>query len=110
VSLWDSMFRDRLAGSAEGLASRMLRCFERRSLRAATLVLADTEANRRQLIADFALAPDRVRSIPLAIDEQPFRSRAGSVAAPGRPGRVLFVGTLVPLHGIEVVLAAAAML
>ena len=36
ISLWDSMFRDRGAASAAGLASRWVKSLERRSLRAAS--------------------------------------------------------------------------
>ena len=108
ISLWDSMFRDRGVGDATGVVSRIVRRFEARSLRAAALVLVDTEANKRQMIADFALSAQRVRSIPLAINERLFSSSSRDKAPSGRPARVLFVGTLVPLHGIDVVLAAAA--
>ena len=105
ISLWDSMFRDRGNGNSRGVLSRAVRFFESRALRAADLVLVDTEANKRQMISDFSLSPDQVRSLPLAIDEQlfpgpPVATRTGAL-------RVLFVGTLVPLHGVEVVLAAA---
>ncbi|WP_156383540.1 glycosyltransferase [Pseudoxanthomonas sp. Root65] len=105
VSLWDSMFRDRGNGNSKGVLSRVVRFFEGRALRAADLVLVDTEANKRQMISDFSLSPGQVRSLPLAIDEQlflgpPVAARTGAL-------RVLFVGTLVPLHGVEVVLAAS---
>lgn len=108
ISLWDSMFRDRGGGDATGVVSRIVRRFEARSLRAAALVLVDTEANKRQMIADFALTARRVRSIPLAINECLFSSSSRDQAPSGRPARVLFVGTLVPLHGIDIVLAVAA--
>lgn len=107
ISLWDTLFRDRGGGDANGLVSRIVRGFEARSLRAASVVLVDTEANKRQMIADFALPARAVRSVPLAIDEHLFLSSVGDANTAGRPARVLFVGTLVPLHGIEVVLAAA---
>lgn len=110
ISLWDSMFRDRGMGSENGMLSRTVRWFEGRGLRAAYLVLVDTEANKRQITADFALSDEKVRSMPLMINERTFRPQS-SVSLP-RSGatRVLFVGTLVPLHGIDVVLAAAARL
>ncbi|NCT69319.1 MAG: glycosyltransferase family 4 protein [Xanthomonadaceae bacterium] len=108
ISLWDSMFRDRGGGDVRGVVSRIVRRFEARSLRAAALVLVDTEANKRQMIADFALSARRIRSIPLAINERLFPSSGREQAPSDRPARVLFVGTLVPLHGIDIVLAVAA--
>lgn len=110
ISLWDTMFRDRGGGDADGPASRLARWFEGRALRAATVVLVDTEANRLQMIEDFHLQPRRVRSIPLAIPEHLFQPPTETSRVDKRPLRVLFVGTLVPLHGIESVLAAATRL
>ena len=105
ISIWDSMFRDRGTDSKGSPISKAIRRFEGRSLRAAELVLVDTEANRLQLTGDFGLEPERVRSIPLAIDDRPFSALDGAPAGTNRV-RVLFAGTLVPLHGIEVILAA----
>ena len=110
ISVWDSMFRDRGMGSKDGMLSRAVRWFEGRSLRAASLVLVDTEANKRQITADFELPDGKVRSIPLVIDERTFRPKSSISLPPSAKLRVLFVGTLVPLHGIDVVLAAAGRL
>lgn len=106
ISIWDSMFRDRANGSTGSVAARLLWRFERRSLRAAHRVLVDTQANRLQLIADFDLSPDRVFSVPLAINEDKFLSIIPRPTGDARRLRVLFVGTLVPLHGIDTLLAA----
>lgn len=108
ISIWDTMFRDRGGGDVDGIVSRVVRWLEARSLRAATVVLVDTEANKQQMIEDFALPARSVRSIPLAINERLFASSRRDPAPAGKPARVLFVGTLVPLHGIDVVLAVAA--
>ena len=106
ISIWDSMFRDRMKGSTGSIAARLLWKFERRSLRAAYRVVVDTAANRQQLIADFDLDLKRVVSFPLAIDEDKFLSIAPRTFSDKKRLRVLFVGTLVPLHGIEGLLGA----
>jgi glycosyltransferase involved in cell wall biosynthesis len=73
-------------------------------------VVVDTQANRDMFIKEFGLAPDKVYSIPLAIDEDRL-IRAESVSRPSRERlRIFFVGTLIPLHGIEVILDAFALL
>lgn len=105
ISVWDSMFRDRAMMQAEGFVSRWIRCIEARSLRAAALVLVDTQANKQVFVELFGLENDRVLSLPLAIDEQAFNA----IAAPSPEENkltVLFVGTLIPLHGISVLLEA----
>jgi Glycosyltransferase len=110
ISLWDSTFRDRARGDTDGVVSRAVRFFEARALGAASLVLVDTEANRSQFLKDFGLSEHKVRSVPLAIDESKFSAKESISLKEKKTERVLFVGTLVPLHGIEVVLAAAAKL
>ena len=111
ISIWDSMFRDRAGNKSRSRSSRALRWLESRALRAASRVLVDTDANRDAFIQEFGLDPSRVDSIPLAIDET--RILVSPPLAPrddaGRI-RVLFVGTLIPLHGISVVLDAFARL
>lgn len=111
ISVWDASFRDRSA-TGTSFAGRLVRTFEGRALRAATTVLVDTQANRDHFIADFGIEADCIRAFPLAVDESRFLAigeRADSdIEASGRDGiRVLFVGTLIPLHGVERILSAA---
>ncbi|ALN92993.1 glycosyltransferase [Lysobacter gummosus] len=108
ISIWDSMFRDRDRDRSGGgsAASRWIKRFEARALRAASMVLVDTEANRLSMIDDFDLQPQRVRSLPLAIDEAPFLAVPSGVEDSHEPLRVLFVGTLIPLHGVPTILSA----
>lgn len=109
ISIWDSMFRDRSEGQSESRASRLVRGFEARALRAAALVFVDTAANARQIAADFSIPPERIRSLPLAIDEARFLPILPHAMRPGCI-RVLFIGTMIPLHGIDTILDAFAML
>nr|WP_255595461.1 glycosyltransferase [Lysobacter sp. BMK333-48F3] len=105
ISVWDSMFRDRARGG-DSAASRWIKRIEGRALRSAARVLVDTEANRACLIEDFGLDPNRVRSLPLAIDAAAFRAAAAYRSQPDRALTVLFVGTLIPLHGVPTILQA----
>jgi glycosyltransferase involved in cell wall biosynthesis len=106
ISIWDSMYRDRSASKTNSLASRITKALEGRALRAAQLVLVDTEANRDDLIREFHLRPDCVRSLPLAIDESKLDICSPRATKPKDLVRVLFVGTLIPLHGIRTILDA----
>lgn len=103
ISVWDSLYRDRGAGSGRGIIGRMLHWIEGRGLRAAWRVIVDTRANRRYMADTFGLKPEQVLALPLAIDESVF-------VPPTTPKvegflNVLFVGTFVPLHGIDILLA-----
>lgn len=103
ISMWDSLVIDRAGAAKAGIAARCLHALESRALRTADVVLADTEANARYLEATFALRPGSVRAIPLAIVEPSITPEIAE-APFGKFLRVLYVGTLIPLHGIETLL------
>lgn len=102
ISVWDSAVRDRALVGRGRWSDRLLRIFEARALRTADAVLVDTVANRDWMIGQFGLASGSVFAIPLAIDDQQLLELAAAV--PERPLRVSFIGTLVPLHGIDVLM------
>lgn len=110
ISIWDTTARDRGLTHQRSVASRMLLRFESRALRAAHRVVVDTVANRDWMIADLGLDPMRVFALPLAIDARPLLAIAPRQRKPGDPLRVLFIGTLVPLHGISRIAAAVELL
>jgi len=110
VSIWDTTARDRGLTDQHSVASRMLLRFESRALRAAHRVVVDTVANRDWMIACMGLDPTRVFALPLAIDARPLLAIPARQRKHGDPLRVLFIGTLVPLHGIARIAAAVELL
>ena len=104
ISIWDAAVRDRGLLGEGRWSDRLLRRFEVRALRSADVVLVDTTANREWMIAEFGLSPDAVSAIPLAIDDEALLSLP--VARAATPLRVSFIGTFVPLHGIDVLIDA----
>lgn len=108
ISIWDSGFKDRAASGKPGVLAGCVKWVEGFALRAAAHVLVDTDANRHFMIQEFGLDAASVSSVPLAVDVSlfnylPVRRADGKT-------QVLFIGTLIPLHGIEVILAAAQVL
>ena len=101
VSLADTLVADRGRFRA-GLAARAgAAALDRRAFRAADLVVADTAAH-----ADTSPSPGRRgphRGLPRRRRGAPLQARLGA----GRPVQALFVGKLIPLHGLETILAAA---
>jgi glycosyltransferase involved in cell wall biosynthesis len=101
VSLWDSLVADRGRFRAGSLAARALRAIDRRALRAADLVVADTEAHA-DFLADLAGIPrERVAVCLVGAEERIFEPPWEGTEPP------LFVGKLIPLHGLPTILAAA---
>jgi glycosyltransferase involved in cell wall biosynthesis len=103
VSLVDTFVADRRRFGPGSLAARALGEIDRRSLRRAHLVVADTRANADYLATLAGLPPERIEVCFVGAEERVFQ--AGW--SPQEPFTCLFVGKLIPLHGLETILAAA---
>ena len=103
VSLSDTFVGDRGRFRAGSLAARVLAGVDRRALCAADLVVADTRANADHLAEIAGIPRDRVGVAFVGAEERVFRPGW----SPAEPFTILFVGKLIPLHGLETVLAAA---
>ena len=103
VSWWDTLVHDRGRFRPTSLAARALFAIDRASFRAADVVMADTVANARFYIERFRLPESRVHVCFVGAEERLFSHRA---AEPDR-FHALFVGKLIPLHGLDTILAAA---
>jgi glycosyltransferase involved in cell wall biosynthesis len=103
VSLSDTLVADRGRFRPGSLPALALTRIDRRALRAADLVVADTRANADRLAALADLPPDRVDVCLVGAEERLFTPGW----SPEEPFTALFVGKLIPLHGAETILAAA---
>jgi glycosyltransferase involved in cell wall biosynthesis len=103
VSLVDTLVGDRGRFGARSLPARVLSAIDRRALRAADLVVADTDANAEFLRDLAGLPAERVAVCFVGAEERVFTPGW----EPAEPFAALFVGKLIPLHGLETILAAA---
>jgi glycosyltransferase involved in cell wall biosynthesis len=103
VSLWDTFVADRGRFAPGSVPGRLLARIDRAAFRAADLVVADTEQNA-DFLADLASLPrDRFAVCLVGAEERIFHPPwAGGDS-------FLFVGKLIPLHGLETILEAAAL-
>lgn len=101
ISLFDTVVNDRKMLSEGSFISLLLLKFEKRALHAADAVLTDTECNRKFLEELFHLPPEKIQALPLATDEYHYFPQ--KYHADKRGCTVLFVGTFVPLHGVETI-------
>ena len=105
VSLEDTMVDDRGLVSGGSARGRVLRAIDRRAFRTADLVVADTAAHATYFESRFDLPPKRLAVCYVGAEDRLFR--------PGPRAKdaftVLFVGKLIPLHGVETILRAAAL-
>ncbi len=103
VSLADTFVDDRARFRPGSLPARSLAAVDRRALRAADLVVCDTRAHADHLAALAELDPARLAVCFVGAEERVFVPGW----APQEPFECLFVGKLIPLHGVDTVLAAA---
>jgi glycosyltransferase involved in cell wall biosynthesis len=103
VSLEDTFVADRGRFRPGSPAARALAFVDRHALQSADLVVCDTRAHADHLAALAGLDPARVAVCFVGAEERVF--------TPGwtrqEPFTCLFVGKLIPLHGVETILAAA---
>ena len=103
VSLADTLVDDRGVVSRRSPLAAVLRGLDRSAFRRADLVVADTEAHAAYFRDAFDLALESVAVAFVGAEDSVFRP-----AETEQPEfHVLFVGKLIPLHGLETILAAA---
>ncbi len=103
VSLSETFVADRARFRPGSLAARALAALDRRALAAADIVVADTRANAAHLASLAGLPRERLDVCLVGAEERLFQPGW----SPREPFTFLFVGKLIPLHGIETILAAA---
>jgi glycosyltransferase involved in cell wall biosynthesis len=103
VSLADTFVTDRGRFRAGSLPGRALAAVDRTALRGADVVVADTHANAGHFVELSELPRDRIDVCFVGAEERLFRPGWKRRA----PFTCLFVGKLIPLHGIETIVAAA---
>jgi glycosyltransferase involved in cell wall biosynthesis len=106
ISLYDTLVADRGRFRRGTPSAGVLRHVDRIAFRRANLVVADTDAHAAFFARTFDLPPERLASCFVGAEDRLFRPGW----QPEGPFHVLFVGKLIPLHGLDTILAAARML
>lgn len=112
--VWDIFMSIYLIALERGLAERshttmsLIRLLERIACRLPNLLILDTAEHVAWFQTTHSISSDRFRLVPTGADDRLFRP----LPTPPRDGRfrVLFYGTFIPLHGVEIVIRAAALL
>ena len=107
LSAYDTVVEDRALAHPGSLVAAWLQHVDARACRAADLVLLDTPANAAYLAALTSLPPERFAWLPVGDPDAPASVEPPPSVCDGRL-RVLFFGTGVPLHGLDVLIDAVA--
>ena len=108
IPLYEALVEDRKLISPNCQMGRWLHFFEKSCCGQADLILIDTLEHANYLIKNFKLPKEKVIRIFVGstINKQHFPSNFNK----SNQFNVLFVGTYIPLHGIDVILSAASIL
>lgn len=112
ISLYDTMVEDRQLVAPRSFKAGGLRFLDRLACRLADAVILDTEAMVRHYAEDFQLPRHKLFRVLVGEEDDLFSPPAGEPPPepPAPPLRVLWFGTHIPLHGVPVIIAAAAAL
>lgn len=110
VTLSDTLVEDRALARAGTFVARVIVALDRAALRLADDVLVDTEANGWRLRQRFGLAPGRLTVVAVGADDTFAPLGKASGRAVDAPLDVLFIGKFIPLHGVETIVRAVALL
>ncbi|MEO0435993.1 MAG: glycosyltransferase [Pseudomonadota bacterium] len=108
LELQSTVVEDRKLISKGSLAEKLVLAFQRFTLTSADGLLIDTEPQRNVLKAALGEGCPPVIALPVGIDEDLWTALPD--APLGARATVLFWGTLIPLHGVEVIVDAAELL
>ena len=107
ISLYDTIVNDRRLYSATSLRARLLYRMERAAFGAADHILVDTQENGLFYSKLFDIPRHKFHEVPLSI---PQLSKTEKSRKKTESFFCVFMGSLVPLHGIETILQAVAAL
>ncbi len=102
----DALVREQKMGIIGAVAGRLLGPVERSILAASDAVLTDTDALGDRFATRFDLDRGRFHTVYVGADPAT-KVRPPRSCADDRPLQVLFYGSFLPLHGVDVILAAA---
>jgi len=114
VSRWDTQVGDLGRVRAGSFAAGRLRASDRAALSLADLVLCDTWEHGDFYTTEYGVPRRKLCRVPVGADRAAFAqggcARPPRAASTGDPLEIVFVGGFLPLHGVDVIGGAAAML
>lgn len=119
VSRWDTQVGDLGRVRPGSLAAARLRASDSLAMRLADVVLCDTWEHGELFASEFGVPRAKLARVPVGADHAAFAigasraaDRSGTGASPAVEGplEIVYIGGFLPLHGVETVIGAAALL
>jgi len=111
MSPYDSLVNEKKTIRREGLLGKAIYFYEKYILLASDLVLTDTNIHKQYFHELFDTPLEKIEAVPVGTDEDLFRLDASmKKTAKSSLFEVLYYGSFLPLHGMEIILKAASIL
>jgi len=112
MSPYDSIMNERQLCRNDGCFDKLIFAYENSLLHHADLILTDTTLHRDYIGKLFALPMDKIHAVPVSTDESVFfrRPDESSQIETNSFFNILFYGSFLPLHGVDIILNAARIL
>jgi len=111
MSPYDSLVNERRSIKKGGILDRLVYEYERLILHMSDVVLTDTIIHKNFFVDNFGICPEKIHEIHVGTDEEIFRPCIPSLPDMAKEYfAVLFYGSFLPLHGIDIILGAAGLL
>jgi glycosyltransferase involved in cell wall biosynthesis len=105
IPLYDTLVIDRRLIKAGTIASRILHRFEALCCRCADICIIDTQEHCAYLVEEFKLSSERV--FPIYVGPTITNKYESPISATTDQFKVVYVGTYIPLHGVDIILECA---
>lgn len=111
MSPYDSLRYEKRRIRSGSLIEKLLFWYEKSMLERADLILSDTSLSKTYLSETFQVDPSKIHIVPISTDETVFSKPSMKEDRPhGKASfEILFYGSFLPLHGIDVILNAASL-
>ena len=109
LSLYETVVEDRRLVSPHALFARFLWAIDWLALHLADHILIDTQTDAEYLAHTFGIPLERITAVWVGADDKVYQPQVPS-PLPKDGLRVIYFGQFIPLHGVETILQAAALL
>ncbi len=108
MSPYDSLINERKTVNKRSFMEKLIFFYEKNILASADIILTDTEIHKNFFQELFTINEKKIVAIPVGADEVLFHEfqRTPELGTSSK-FEVLFYGTFLPLHGIDIILSAA---
>jgi len=108
ISLYDTIVNDRKLIAGDSWRAKILFRIERKACEFADKLVVDTEQNADFLAGLFGISTSKI--VPIVLSTNEFDFHAKQYSPRQDVCNVLFIGTLIPLHGTKIILDAISLL